>query len=206
MLLGALPKTFQDGATKLLHNHLRNTGNSSQGPMGSPLTRPTPRSPASWSSPLTSPTNTSQNTLSPSAFDYDTENMNSEDIYSSLRGVTEAIQNFSFRSQEDMNEPVKRDFKKDDGDSICSASGIVDLRAGGSVGDTGRTALDNKTSLLNTMPPHSSPRSRDYNPYNYSDSISSFNKSALKEAMFDDDAEQFPDGKLQIASFVRGTM
>ncbi|XP_064300075.1 CLIP-associating protein 2 isoform X14 [Phalacrocorax carbo] len=193
MLLGALPKTFQDGATKLLHNHLRNTGNSGQGSMGSPLTRPTPRSPASWSSPLTSPTNTSQNTLSPSAFDYDTENMNSEDIYSSLRGVTEAIQNFSFRSQEDMNEPVKRDSKKDDGDSICSASGIADLRAGSGVSDTGRTALDNKTSLLNTMPPHSSPRSRDYNPYNYSDGISSFNKSALKEAMFDDDAEQFPD-------------
>ncbi|XP_031446269.1 CLIP-associating protein 2 isoform X10 [Phasianus colchicus] len=191
MLLGALPKTFQDGATKLLHNHLRNTGNSGQGSMGSPLTRPTPRSPASWSSPLTSPTNTSQNTLSPSAFDYDTENMNSEDIYSSLRGVTEAIQNFSFRSQEDMNEPVKRDSKKDDVDSIGSASGIADLRAGGGVSETGRTALDNKTSLLNTMPPHSSPRSRDYNPYNYSDS--SFNKSALKEAVFDDDAEQFPD-------------
>ncbi|XP_063013857.1 CLIP-associating protein 2 isoform X39 [Melospiza melodia melodia] len=193
MLLGALPKTFQDGATKLLHNHLRNTGNSGQGSMGSPLTRPTPRSPASWSSPLTSPTNTSQNTLSPSAFDYDTENMNSEDIYSSLRGVTEAIQNFSFRSQEDMNEPVKRDAKKDDGDTICSASGMVDMRAGGGVSDTGRTALDNKTSLLNTMPPHASPRSREYNPYNYSDGISAFNKSALKEAMFDDDAEQFPD-------------
>ncbi|XP_059706493.1 CLIP-associating protein 2 isoform X10 [Haemorhous mexicanus] len=194
MLLGALPKTFQDGATKLLHNHLRNTGNSGQGSMGSPLTRPSPRSPAGWSSPpLTSPTNTSQNALSPSAFDYDTENMNSEDIYSSLRGVTEAIQNFSFRSQEDMNEPVKRDAKKDDGDSICSASGIVDMRAGSGVSDTGRTALDNKTSLLNTMPPHSSPRSRDYNPYNYSDGISAFNKSALKEAMFDDDAEQFRD-------------
>ena len=53
-----------------------------------------------------------------SAFDYDTENMKSEDIYSSLRGVTEAIQNFSFRSQEDMNEPLKRDSKKDDGDSV----------------------------------------------------------------------------------------
>uniref|UniRef100_A0A8C6XZD8 Cytoplasmic linker associated protein 2 n=1 Tax=Naja naja TaxID=35670 RepID=A0A8C6XZD8_NAJNA len=193
MLLGALPKTFQDGATKLLHSHLRNTGSGGQGPMGSPLTRPVPRSPASWSSPITSPTNTSQNTLSPSAFDYDSENMNSEDIYSSLRGVTEAIQNFSFRSQEDMNEPMKWDSKKEDGDSICSGSGIVDLRTGTGVTDTGRTALDNKTSLINTMPPHSSPRSRDYNPYNYSDSVGSFNKSALKEAMFDDDVDQFPD-------------
>uniref|UniRef100_A0A8C6ECL9 Cytoplasmic linker associated protein 2 n=1 Tax=Moschus moschiferus TaxID=68415 RepID=A0A8C6ECL9_MOSMO len=193
MLLGALPKTFQDGATKLLHNHLRNTGNGTQGSMGSPLTRPTPRSPANWSSPLTSPTNTSQNTLSPSAFDYDTENMNSEDIYSSLRGVTEAIQNFSFRSQEDMNEPMKRDSKKDDGDSMCGGPGMSDPKAGGDATDSSQTALDNKASLLHSMPAHSSPRSRDYNPYNYSDSISPFNKSALKEAMFDDDADQFPD-------------
>ncbi|XP_028373852.1 CLIP-associating protein 2 isoform X13 [Phyllostomus discolor] len=193
MLLGALPKTFQDGATKLLYNHLRNTGNGTQSSMGSPLTRPTPRSPANWSSPLTSPTNTSQNTLSPSAFDYDTENMNSEDIYSSLRGVTEAIQNFSFRSQEDMNEPLKRDSKKDDGDSMCGGPGMPDPRAGGDATDSSQTALDNKASLLHSMPAHSSPRSRDYNPYNYSDSISPFNKSALKEAMFDDDADQFPD-------------
>ncbi|XP_047386776.1 CLIP-associating protein 2 isoform X48 [Sciurus carolinensis] len=193
MLLGALPKTFQDGATKLLHNHLRNTGNGTQSSMGSPLTRPTPRSPANWSSPLTSPTNTSQNTLSPSAFDYDTENMNSEDIYSSLRGVTEAIQNFSFRSQEDMNEPLKRDSKKDDGDSMCGGPAMSDPRAGGDATDSSQTTLDNKASLLHPMPVHSSPRSRDYNPYNYSDSISPFNKSALKEAMFDDDADQFPD-------------
>uniref|UniRef100_A0A8C6QLU8 CLIP associating protein 2 n=1 Tax=Nannospalax galili TaxID=1026970 RepID=A0A8C6QLU8_NANGA len=193
MLLGALPKTFQDGATKLLHNHLRNTGNGTQSSMGSPLTRPTPRSPANWSSPLTSPTNTSQNTLSPSAFDYDTENMNSEDIYSSLRGVTEAIQNFSFRSQEDMSEPLRRDPKKEDGDSTCGGPGMLDPRAGGDATDSTQTVLDNKTSLLHSMPVHSSPRSRDYNPYNYSDSISPFNKSALKEAMFDDDADQFPD-------------
>eukprot|EP00073_Rattus_norvegicus_P038056 XP_008764834.1 PREDICTED: CLIP-associating protein 2 isoform X12 [Rattus norvegicus] len=193
MLLGALPKTFQDGATKLLHNHLRNTGNGTQSSMGSPLTRPTPRSPANWSSPLTSPTNTSQNTLSPSAFDYDTENMNSEDIYSSLRGVTEAIQNFSFRSQEDMSEPLKRDPKKEDGDTVCSGPGMSDPRAGGDAPDSSQPALDNKASLLHSVPLHSSPRSRDYNPYNYSDSISPFNKSALKEAMFDDDADQFPD-------------
>uniref|UniRef100_A0A8C3G5Y9 Cytoplasmic linker associated protein 2 n=1 Tax=Cyclopterus lumpus TaxID=8103 RepID=A0A8C3G5Y9_CYCLU len=138
MLLAALPKTFQDGATRLLQNHLKNTGNAAQAPMGSPLTRHTPRSPASWSSPVTSPTNTSQNTPSPSAFDYDTENMNSEDIYSSLKGVTEAIQNFSVRSQEDMNEPVHRR----EGEEVSGC----------------RMALDNKTSLLNTPLLSSSPR------------------------------------------------
>ncbi|XP_016352412.1 CLIP-associating protein 2-like isoform X16 [Sinocyclocheilus anshuiensis] len=181
MLLAALPKTFQDGATKLLQNHLRNTGNTAQAPTGSPLTRHTPRSPASWSSPLTSPTNTSQNTPSPSAFDYDTENMNSEEIYSSLRGVSQAIQNFSVRSQEDMTEPPR----KRDGDGE---------EGGDQPTDSGRTALDNKTSLLNTMPLlSSSPRpTREYQPVSYSDSFSSspFNKS-LKDA--DQDAESFTD-------------
>ncbi|XP_043994533.1 CLIP-associating protein 2 isoform X10 [Gambusia affinis] len=145
MLLAALPKTFQDGATKLLQNHLKNTGNTAQAPMGSPLTRHTSRSSANWSSPVTSPTNTSQNTPSPSAFDYDPENLNSEDIYSSLKGVTEAIQNFSVRSQEDMNEPVQRR-EGDDGGNVSD------------VMDGGRMALDNKTSLLNTPLLTSSPR------------------------------------------------
>ncbi|XP_041867299.1 CLIP-associating protein 2 isoform X19 [Melanotaenia boesemani] len=150
MLLAALPKTFQDGATKLLQNHLKNTGNAAQAPMGSPLTRHTPRSPASWSSPVTSPTNTSQNTPSPSAFDYDTENMNSEDIYSSLKGVTEAIQNFSVRSQEDMNDPMQRREGEEGGSG-------TDGRGSDNV-DGGRMALDNKTSLLNTPLLSSSPR------------------------------------------------
>lgn len=46
--------------------------------------------------------------------EYDTENMNSEEIYSSLRGVTEAIQSFSYRSQEDLNEPIRPESKRDD--------------------------------------------------------------------------------------------
>ncbi|XP_048848661.1 CLIP-associating protein 2 isoform X3 [Brienomyrus brachyistius] len=189
MLLGALPKTFQDGATKLLQSHLRNSGSTPQTSVGSPLTRHTSRSPASWGSPLTSPTNTSQNAPSPSSFDYDTENMNSEDIYSSLRGVTEAIQNFSVRSQEDMSDTPRRD---GDGGGVGSTG--PEYRMGVESTDSGRTALDNKTSLLNTMPPllHSSPRGlRDYNPAHYCDSP--FSKAALKEAVFADDVERFPE-------------
>ncbi|XP_051948473.1 CLIP-associating protein 2-like isoform X7 [Xyrauchen texanus] len=181
MLLAALPKTFQDGATKLLQNHLRNTGNTAQATMGSPLTRHTPRSPAGWSSPLTSPTNTLQNPPSPSAFDYDTENMNSEEIYSSLRGVSQAIQNLSVRSQEDMTEPMRK--REGDGED-----------GGVETTDSGRTALDNKTSLLNTMPLlSSSPRpTREYQPVSYSDSFTSspFSKS-LKDV--DQDSESLTD-------------
>lgn len=46
MLLAALPKTFQDGATKLLQNHLKNTGNVAQARLARPSCPP-PRPPVS---------------------------------------------------------------------------------------------------------------------------------------------------------------
>uniref|UniRef100_A0A674ELL3 Cytoplasmic linker associated protein 1a n=1 Tax=Salmo trutta TaxID=8032 RepID=A0A674ELL3_SALTR len=239
MLLGALPKTFQDGATKLLQNHLKNSSNTSS--VSSPsntIGRTTSRHPPSRTSPLTSPTNCSHGGLSPSRLwggcwsgdglpkhpppphpppphstpagpalrvlrrayspsmlEYDTENMNSDEIYSSLRGVTEAIQSFSYRSQEDLNELRG---KRDD---AAGREGVVpspgsDARLGQDVVEGGRTALDNKTSLLNTPSPRSfsGPRAREFAPYGYGDTItSSYDKSALKEAVFDDDVEQFRD-------------
>ncbi|XP_020930837.1 CLIP-associating protein 1 isoform X30 [Sus scrofa] len=237
MLLGALPKTFQDGATKLLHNHLKNSSNTSVGSPSNTIGRTPSRHTSSRTSPLTSPTNCSHGGLSPSRLwgwsadglskhpppfsqpnsiptapshktlrrsyspsmlDYDTENLNSEEIYSSLRGVTEAIEKFSFRSQEDLNEPIKRDGRKDceivprDGGV---ASPATEGRGGSDVVAGGRTALDNKTSLLNTQPPRAfpGPRARDYSPYPYCDAISAYDKTALQEAVFDDDMEQLRD-------------
>ncbi|XP_027879462.1 CLIP-associating protein 1a isoform X24 [Xiphophorus couchianus] len=199
MLLGALPKTFQDGATKLLHSHLKNSSNTSSG-VGSPsntVGRTAPRHAPSRSSPLTSPTNCSHGGLSPSVTEYDTENMNAEEIYSSLRGVTEAIQSFSYRSQEDLKEPLRRDGKRDDGvgREVVAPSPGPDGRLGSDVVEGGRTALDNKTSLLNTPSPRSfsGPRSREFAPYGYGETICAYDKSALKEAVFDDDVEQFRD-------------
>ncbi|XP_048341873.1 CLIP-associating protein 1 isoform X3 [Sphaerodactylus townsendi] len=237
MLLGALPKTFQDGATRLLHNHLKNSSNTSVGSPSNTVGRTPSRHPSSRTSPLTSPTNCSHGGLSPSRFwgwsadglskhppplfqpnsipaapshktfrrsyspsmlDYDTENLNSDEIYSSLRGVTEAIEKFSFRSQEDLNEPIKRDGKKDC-DIVSRDGGIastaLDVRGSSDIVEGGRMALDNKTSLLNTQPPRafSGPRTREYNPYPYSDTISAYDKSALKEAVFDDDIDQLRD-------------
>nr|XP_046180714.1 CLIP-associating protein 1-B-like isoform X8 [Oncorhynchus gorbuscha] len=196
MLLGALPKTFQDGATKLLHSHLRNSSNTGVASPSSTMGRtpPPPRHPSSRSSPLTSPTNCSRGgALSPSMLEYDTENLNTDQIYSSLRGVTEAIQNFSFRSQEDLMEPSRG--KREDTPGVGTASHIT----GADVveGPGGRTALDNKTSLLNTPSPRSfsGPRGRDYNPYNYTDTISAYDKAALKETVYEDDVEQLRDGR-----------
>nr|XP_021523632.1 CLIP-associating protein 1 isoform X19 [Aotus nancymaae] len=248
MLLGALPKTFQDGATKLLHNHLKNSSNTSVGSPSNTIGRTPSRHTSSRTSPLTSPTNCSHGGLSPSRLwgwsadglakhpppfsqpnsiptapshkalrrsyspsmlDYDTENLNSEEIYSSLRGVTEAIEKFSFRSQEDLNEPVKRDGKKEC--DIVSRDGGAASPAtegrGGSEVEGGRTALDNKTSLLNTQPPRAfpGPRAREYNPYPYSDAINAYDKTALKEAVFDDDMEQLRDVEYSELRFLKRT-
>ncbi|XP_056884685.1 CLIP-associating protein 1-B-like isoform X14 [Takifugu flavidus] len=188
MLLGALPKTFQDGTTKLLHNHLRNTSASSGITMASPSNssvRAAPRQQGSRSSPLTSPTNCSHGGLSPSMMEYDSENLNSEEIYSSLRGVTEAIQSYSFRSQDDPME-LRRDGKRDAMSGVGASS---DADAAG----CGRTALDNKTSLLNTPSPRSfaGPRFRDYNPYNYTDTL---DKAATKEPGYEGGGEHQRDG------------
>ncbi|XP_074823215.1 CLIP-associating protein 1 isoform X30 [Natator depressus] len=206
MLLGALPKTFQDGATKLLHNHLKNSSNTSVGSPSNTIGRTPSRHSSSRTSPLTSPTNCSHGGLSPSMLDYDTENLNSDEIFSSLRGVTEAIEKFSFRSQEDLNEPIKRDGKKDcdvsrDGGIAAPAS---DVRGSSDVMEGGRMALDNKTSLLNTQPPRafSGPRARDYNPYPYSDTINTYDKTALKEAVFDDDMDQLRDVSIDHSDLV----
>nr|XP_039335832.1 CLIP-associating protein 1 isoform X7 [Saimiri boliviensis boliviensis] len=248
MLLGALPKTFQDGATKLLHNHLKNSSNTSVGSPSNTIGRTPSRHTSSRTSPLTSPTNCSHGGLSPSRLwgwsadglakhpppfsqpnsiptapshkalrrsyspsmlDYDTENLNSEEIYSSLRGVTEAIEKFSFRSQEDLNEPIKRDGKKEC--DIVSRDGGAASPAtegrGGSEVEGGRTALDNKTSLLNTQPPRAfpGPRAREYNPYPYSDAINTYDKTALKEAVFDDDMEQLRDVEYSELRFLKRT-
>uniref|UniRef100_A0AAR2KED1 TOG domain-containing protein n=1 Tax=Pygocentrus nattereri TaxID=42514 RepID=A0AAR2KED1_PYGNA len=228
MLLGALPKAFQDGATKLLHNHLKNSSNAS--PLflcfppflllsslsvfpppcfiprswhsrlwgwssNGPSKPPCPFTPQHPPGPATPPLRSLRRALSPSMLEYDTENMNSDEIYSSLRGVTEAIQSFSFRSQEDSIEPIKRDAKKDDACGVASST--ADPRLTADVMEGGRMALDNKTSLLNTPSPRQflGPRTREYNPYNYTDSISAYDKGALREAMFDDDVEQFRDGE-----------
>ncbi|XP_047211075.1 CLIP-associating protein 1-B-like isoform X9 [Girardinichthys multiradiatus] len=195
MLLGALPKTFQDGTTKLLHNHLRNASASSGISMASPVNsagRTPPRHPGSRSSPLNSPTNHGQAGLSPSMLEYDSENLNSEEIYCSLRGVTEAIQNFSFRSQEDLMEPLRRDGKRDAMAGVA-ASSDPEHRFCGDVTEGGRTALDNKTSLLNTPSPRSfsGPRFKEYNPYNYTDSAPD------KSALLEDGAEPLGDGRWQ---------
>ncbi|KAM8904974.1 CLIP-associating protein 1-B-like isoform 2-T2 [Spinachia spinachia] len=173
MLLGALPKTFQDGTTKLLHEHLRSAGAHMASP-GNPAVRAPPRAPGSL---LTSPTSRSHWGGPPSTPEYDNENLNPEVAYSSLRGVTEAIQNFSFRSQE---EPV--------GTVHSALEGSPDRPA------------------LNTPPPRAfaALRLRDYNPYNYTDGVGLLKEARYPEAaepLRDGDRQESVENKTTPKSF-----
>uniref|UniRef100_A0AAY4DWM8 TOG domain-containing protein n=1 Tax=Denticeps clupeoides TaxID=299321 RepID=A0AAY4DWM8_9TELE len=93
MLLAALPKTFQDGATKLLQDHLQNTGKTTQAPVGSPQMKHAPRS-----------TGFTACLYSFVVFNYNIDVGNSHEIIASLLDVTEAIQSFSVRSQEEISD------------------------------------------------------------------------------------------------------
>ncbi|XP_023252230.1 CLIP-associating protein 1-A-like [Seriola lalandi dorsalis] len=242
MLLGALPKTFQDGTTKLLHNHLRNASANSGIVMASPsnsASRTPPRPPSSRSSPLTSPTNCSHGGLSPSRlWGWSADGISKfppppfpsplppPTAHSSLKALRRAyspsrlwgwsadgISKFppppfpsplppptahsSLKALRRAYSPSFRSLSLCVGpQSGVAASSDSDPRLGGDVTEGGRTALDNKTSLLNTPSPRSfaGPRLRDYNPYNYTDTL---DKAALKEALYEDAVEQLRDGRRQ---------
>ncbi|XP_077994034.1 CLIP-associating protein 1-like isoform X4 [Glandiceps talaboti] len=123
MMLSVLPKAFQDGATKLLHNHLRNTSNENENVPPRPRNTP---SRSYQSRPYMSPRGEA---LSPRAtypdMDADMQNMNSEEIYNSLRKTTAEIQNFSLRSSRDDLDDFTKDTERIESDEVSADSGIT---------------------------------------------------------------------------------
>ncbi|KAL5010946.1 hypothetical protein ScPMuIL_013251 [Solemya velum] len=107
MMLSALPKTFQDGATKIIHNHLMTTNDSVLAPKN--ITSP--------------PQNRSRPPSRGHHDDADTENMNPEDIYNSIKKTSADIQSLSFNSKLDNYGEVKKKLEYTSQDS-----GIQDLR------------------------------------------------------------------------------
>ncbi|XP_078581915.1 CLIP-associating protein 1-B-like isoform X7 [Branchiostoma floridae x Branchiostoma japonicum] len=178
MMLSVLPKTFQDGATKLLHNHLRNTSNANQ---GSPRRTTPVQSPRSG---LTSPLarlGSLRNASPAGSVDYDAENMNSEEIYNSLRQTTAEIQNYNFHH--DDHEPIKLD-KKKDSDEVSGDSGITS-----SMPDIRSDSPDAKIVHTDHAGDSHSKKQGLYNPTQYQDenNVNAYNRAALAEATFDED-------------------
>ncbi|XP_019629943.1 PREDICTED: CLIP-associating protein 2-like isoform X15 [Branchiostoma belcheri] len=199
MMLSVLPKTFQDGATKLLHNHLRNTSNANQ---GSPRRTTPVQSPRSG---LTSPLarlGSLRNASPAGSVDYDAENMNSEEIYNSLRQTTAEIQNYNFHH--DDHEPIKLD-KKKDSDEVIKVSGDSGITS--SMPDIRSDSPDAKIVHSDHAGDSHSKKQGLYNPTQYQDenNVNAYNRAALAEATFDEDfSESVPlDQSEMIAELLR---
>ncbi|KAL8570188.1 hypothetical protein ACOMHN_030983 [Nucella lapillus] len=113
LMLAALPKAFQDGATKILHTHMRSASETSDvlsphnasSPAGQQRSRPPSR----------------QSSGHPE--ECETENMNPEDIYNSIKKTSADIQNLNLGGKMEGYEEIKkkREFASQD-------SGIQELR------------------------------------------------------------------------------
>ncbi|BFZ06493.1 hypothetical protein BsWGS_09532 [Bradybaena similaris] len=114
VLLSELPKTFQDGATRILHSHIKSAHEGTTdvlsprnvaSPPGQNRSRPPSRSSLGI------------------ADNFETENLNPEDIFNSIKKTTADIQSLSISSKLDPYEDIKKkhDFTSQD-------SGIQDVR------------------------------------------------------------------------------
>ncbi|XP_021373906.1 CLIP-associating protein 1-like isoform X6 [Mizuhopecten yessoensis] len=152
VMLSLLPKAFQDSATKILHNHIRTASHGHESDVLSPRNVTSP--PKNRSRPPSRGGHRDE---------METENMNPEDIYDSIKKTSADIQNLSFNSKLENYEDVrkKREFTSQD-------SGIQDLR--------------------NDSPDAADTRKGQYNPSHYQDegTLNGYNKSRLADTEFED--------------------
>lgn len=157
MMLSILPKTFQDGATKILSNHVKSASSHSDSDVLSP------RNATSPVSRLRPPSRSGE------PDEYETENMNPQDIYNSIRKTSADIQNLSYNSKMDHFDDVKK--KKE---FTSQDSGIQDLR--------------------NDSPDVADPRKTVYNPTHYQDepTLNGYNRTnTISGAMLDMENDLF---------------
>ncbi|XP_076456225.1 CLIP-associating protein 1-A-like isoform X9 [Babylonia areolata] len=157
LMLAALPKAFQDGATKILHTHMRSASETTSDVL-SPHNATSPSSGQQRSRPPSSnnthtappptrvpppPAVSRQSTGQPE--ECETENMNPEDIYNSIKKTSADIQSLNLNSKmEGGYEEIKkkREFASQD-------SGIQELRNDSPDGMESR-----RGNLHHAFPPH----------------------------------------------------
>nr|XP_054751300.1 CLIP-associating protein 1-A-like isoform X7 [Lytechinus pictus] len=129
MMLSVLPKTYQEGATKLLRNDLRIAST-----IDDEITAQEYRSKASPRSVLkASPRSTGSSPRGSYASNGppDTEFLNSEDIYDSLRRTTAEIQNYMHSSRDDLDHvAVSKETRVDSDEGIADTMGRMTLTDG----------------------------------------------------------------------------
>ncbi|XP_070175270.1 CLIP-associating protein 1-like isoform X12 [Littorina saxatilis] len=154
LMLAALPKAFQDGATKILHSHMR-TASETTSDVLSPRNATSPTAGQQRSRP---PSRQSQGQPE----DFETENMNPQDIYNSIKKTSADIQNLSLGTKLDGYDDIKkkREFASQD-------SGIQEIR------NDSPDGVESRRGNLHA-----------YNAHHYQDeqsTVNGYNKMALTE-------------------------
>ncbi|KAK3765442.1 hypothetical protein RRG08_066989 [Elysia crispata] len=95
VLLSELPKTFQDGATKILHSHIRSASESHSSMSSTPADVLSPRNVASPQGQNRSRPSSRSSQGHPEDFELETENLNPEDIFNSIKQTSADIQSLN---------------------------------------------------------------------------------------------------------------
>uniref|UniRef100_F6W6K9 TOG domain-containing protein n=1 Tax=Ciona intestinalis TaxID=7719 RepID=F6W6K9_CIOIN len=214
MMIRVLPKTFQDGAMKVLHGYMKTNGDVNQGGsvssdlsgqvMGRAAMSPgrtvvSPRG-SVGTIDLMSPRciirhpcyNSTVSMSKHEVYKYtissvhiDTENMNQEEIAENFRDITAGIQKLRMDSSADVNDAIK--FIQRIGCFIMFPQNSGQSPGLGASPNFSRPNFPPPLQQLQNSPKLPPGRQSKYNPHVYSDQLSPFNRGDVKESIFDDD-------------------
>ncbi|XP_078482581.1 CLIP-associating protein 1-B isoform X8 [Ciona intestinalis] len=174
MMIRVLPKTFQDGAMKVLHGYMKTNGdvNSVSSDLSGQVMGRAAMSPGRT---VVSPRGSvgTIDLMSPrSSVHIDTENMNQEEIAENFRDITAGIQKLRMDSSADVNDAIK---------NSGQSPGL------GASPNFSRPNFPPPLQQLQNSPKLPPGRQSKYNPHVYSDQLSPFNRGDVKESIFDED-------------------
>ncbi|XP_033111961.1 CLIP-associating protein 1-like isoform X6 [Anneissia japonica] len=163
-MLSVLPKTFQEGVTKLLRNYVRSTTTHGNEKMAEEARRSSPRSTLQRSPrSVESSPRYSSSTSSNHHYDDIDNNMNSEEVYKSLQKTTAEIQNYTFSSRGDMDSGYLRNGRMNGSEVAKSPLLTPEIQIDSTEGNyrffNAITSVDDEVFLTTTRHNYSRPES-----------------------------------------------
>ncbi|XP_076818467.1 CLIP-associating protein 1-B-like isoform X12 [Clavelina lepadiformis] len=188
-MIHVLPKTFQDGAMKVLYSYMKSNGETtSSTPSDSSSGQVMGRIAVSPSRNVISPRGSvgTLDLMSPrGSITTDGENMNQEEIAENFRDITAGIQKLRMDSSADDLISRKHSYSSNTSPSHIHAN----LAASPVFAKPSFSSAAKER--LNLLTKASIGRQSNYNPTSYSDISPTYNKQNLRDAIFDEDDDSF---------------
>uniref|UniRef100_H2Z9Q0 TOG domain-containing protein n=1 Tax=Ciona savignyi TaxID=51511 RepID=H2Z9Q0_CIOSA len=189
MMIQCLPKTFQDGAMKVLRGYMKTNGETNVRHVVGRVALSPSRNVVSPRGSLTHSTIPPNHNKQPrrGSVNVDTENMNQDEITENFRDITASIQKLRMDSSADISDAISNKSPGIGASPLFNRPGypppLQQLQNSPKV-SAKRANQQNCTNLFHPLPPG---RQSKYNPNTYSEQLSPFHKGDLKDAIFDDD-------------------